>query len=185
MYNVLEKLRSGEPLTDKEKVIHEQGLVSVLKQIHDDLDAAVFEAYGWPSTLSDEEILERLVALNSERAAEEARGIIRWLRPEFQNPTGQQAKTQKTLIDETDEPKAKGKPAKAAKAPWPKTLAEQAQAVRAALAAQRGPVTPAQLAKSFLRANAERVEELLETLASLGQARELDDGRFAAPTAGR
>ena len=48
MYNVLEKLRSGEPLTDKEKVTHEQGLVSVLKQIHDDLDAAVFDAYGWP-----------------------------------------------------------------------------------------------------------------------------------------
>ena len=42
MYNVLEKLRSGEPLTAKEKLIHEQGLVSVLKQIHDDLDAAVF-----------------------------------------------------------------------------------------------------------------------------------------------
>jgi hypothetical protein len=47
MYNVLEKLRSGEALTAKEKVIHEQGLVSVLKQIHDDLDAAVFDAYGW------------------------------------------------------------------------------------------------------------------------------------------
>ncbi|MBA4032955.1 MAG: SAM-dependent methyltransferase, partial [Planctomyces sp.] len=62
MYNVLERLRSGEPLTAKEKVVHEQGLVSVLKQIHDDLDAAVFEAYGWPVTLTDEEILERLVA---------------------------------------------------------------------------------------------------------------------------
>ncbi len=46
MYNVLEKLRSGEPLTAKEQVIHEQGLVSVLKQIHDDLDAAVFDAYA-------------------------------------------------------------------------------------------------------------------------------------------
>jgi hypothetical protein len=54
MYNVLEKLRSGEALTSKEKIIHEQGLVSVLKQIHDDLDAAVFEAYGWPTTLTDE-----------------------------------------------------------------------------------------------------------------------------------
>ena len=31
-------------------------------------------------------ILERLVALNAERAAEEARGHIRWLRPEFQDP---------------------------------------------------------------------------------------------------
>src|SRR5439155_14638203 len=88
MYNVLEKLRSGAPLTDKEKLIHEQGLVSVLKQVHDDLDQAVFDAYGWPADLTDEQILERLVALNAERAAEEERGLIRWLRPEFQNPQG-------------------------------------------------------------------------------------------------
>jgi hypothetical protein len=84
MYNVLEKLRSGEALTDKERKIHDDGLVSVLKKIHDDLDAAVFDAYGWPATLTDDEILERLVALNHERAAEEKRGLIRWLRPEFQ-----------------------------------------------------------------------------------------------------
>ena len=88
MYNVLEKLRSGAELTAKEKKTHEEGLVSVLKQIHDDLDAAVFDAYGWPATLTDEEILERLVALNAERAAEDARGLVRWLRPEFQNPSG-------------------------------------------------------------------------------------------------
>ncbi len=50
MYNVLEKLRSGDPLSAKEKIIHEQGLVSVLKQLHDDLDTAVATAYGWPPT---------------------------------------------------------------------------------------------------------------------------------------
>ena len=48
MYNVLAKLRAGEPLTAREKAVHEQGLVSILKQLHDDLDAAVFDAYGWP-----------------------------------------------------------------------------------------------------------------------------------------
>ncbi len=47
VYNVLEKLRSGAPLTAKDKLIHEQGLVTVLQQIHDELDAAVLEAYGW------------------------------------------------------------------------------------------------------------------------------------------
>jgi hypothetical protein len=47
MYNVLEKLRREEPLTDKDKEIHEQGLVSVLRELHDDLDRAVFEACGW------------------------------------------------------------------------------------------------------------------------------------------
>jgi hypothetical protein len=91
MYNVLEKLRAGEALSPKEKQIHDAGLVSVLRQLHDDLDAAVFAAYGWPTTLTDAEILERVVALNAERAKEEASGLIRWLRPEYQNPKGAQA----------------------------------------------------------------------------------------------
>ncbi|MHB8764596.1 MAG: class I SAM-dependent DNA methyltransferase, partial [Deferrisomatales bacterium] len=88
MYNVLARLRSGEELTAAERAIHEQGLVSVLRELHDALDAAVFDAYGWPATLSDEQILERLVALNAERAAEEKRGLVRWLRPEYQKPGG-------------------------------------------------------------------------------------------------
>ena len=76
IYNVLEKLRDGVALNAREKVTHEQGLVSVLRQIHDELDAAVFDAYGWldPPTavregqvagpggaLTDAEILARLV----------------------------------------------------------------------------------------------------------------------------
>lgn len=182
-YNVLEKHRAGEQLDADERTIHEQGLVSVLKQIHDDLDVAVFAAYGWPTSLTDEEILTRLVTLNAERAAEEAQGTVRWLRPEFQNPTGQKAATQGTLIEETEEPQEKT--SKKAKLPWPKTLPERAQAVKAALTAQRSPVTPEQLAKTFLRARVEGVEELLDTLASLGQARELADGRFVAPTLAR
>ena len=32
------------------------------------LDVAVFAAYGWPADLTDEEILERLLALNLARA---------------------------------------------------------------------------------------------------------------------
>ncbi|WP_437733600.1 class I SAM-dependent DNA methyltransferase [Sorangium sp. So ce1335] len=51
MYATLEKVRANEPLTDKERLIHQQGLVSVLKQIHDDLDVAVFEAYVLPRPL--------------------------------------------------------------------------------------------------------------------------------------
>jgi hypothetical protein len=47
MYNVLEKLRTGEALTAKEKDIHDKGLVTVLKQIHDEIDRAVLEAYNW------------------------------------------------------------------------------------------------------------------------------------------
>jgi type II restriction/modification system DNA methylase subunit YeeA len=39
---------------------------------HKKLDAAVAAAYGWPADLSDEQILERLLALNLARATEEA-----------------------------------------------------------------------------------------------------------------
>jgi hypothetical protein len=70
IYNVLEKLRSGDPLDERERDVHEKGFVSVLKKIHDDLDKAVIDAYGWPHDLTDEQILEKLVALNSERADE-------------------------------------------------------------------------------------------------------------------
>ena len=114
LYNVLERVRELEngydvpPLTAKEKDIHEAGLVSVLKDIHDDIDRAVFEVYGWADLIpalvgkpgatmpsphktpeqeeAEEELLTRLVALNQERAAEERRGIVRWLRPDYQIP---------------------------------------------------------------------------------------------------
>ncbi len=39
-----------------------------LDNAHRKLDAAVFAAYGWPSDLSDDEILAQLLALNLERA---------------------------------------------------------------------------------------------------------------------
>ena len=40
---------------------------------HKKLDQAVAAAYGWPADLTDEQILERLLKLNLERAAEEAK----------------------------------------------------------------------------------------------------------------
>ncbi len=42
-----------------------------LAHAHATLDAAVADAYGWPADLTDAEILERLLALNLERAAAE------------------------------------------------------------------------------------------------------------------
>ncbi|MDP1832316.1 MAG: hypothetical protein Q8K67_09680 [Geothrix sp.] len=83
-YNLLERLRGGEALTDQEQALDTKGLVSLLLDLHRKLDATVAQAYGWPEDLSDAVILERLVALNHERAAEEAQGRIRWLRPEYQ-----------------------------------------------------------------------------------------------------
>ena len=39
-----------------------------LLNAHEDLDRAVFAAYGWPPELSDEEVLLELLTLNLERA---------------------------------------------------------------------------------------------------------------------
>jgi hypothetical protein len=47
-----------------------------LQNCHRTLDEAVFAAYGWSPDLTDEELLEKLLALNLERADEESRGII-------------------------------------------------------------------------------------------------------------
>jgi hypothetical protein len=178
MYNVLEKLRSGEELTAKERLIHEQGLVSVLKQIHDELDATVFDAYSWPATLTDEEILEQLVALNAERAAEERAGTIRWLRPEYQNPKGTATQTTMVIEEEVETAVAIAPAAKAAKVAWPKPLKEQLQAVRSALAAQATASTADQVAKTFKGARVDRVAEILDSLSALGQVREVEEGRF-------
>ena len=41
LYNVLAKLRAEQPLSAKERLIHEHGLVAVLRSLHDELDAAV------------------------------------------------------------------------------------------------------------------------------------------------
>jgi len=179
MYNALDTLSSGKPFSAKERETHEHGLVSVLKQIHDDLDAAVFDAYGWPLTLTDDEILNRLVELNHQRAEEEKRGIIRWLRPEYQNPDGAQAvpTTQGALAIELEAPEGLAAAAGAIR-PWPKTLPEQAQAVRAVLAEQPTGLSPDQLARLFHRANTQRVTDMLNTLVSLGQARALGANRY-------
>lgn len=176
MYNVLGSLRAREPLGERERIIHEQGLISVLKGLHDDLDKAVCDAYGWEHGIPDEEILQQLVALNHERAEEERGGLVRWLRPEYQHPQG----TTQGLLDIKGEQATKAVAGGKAKSPFPANLAEQARAVRNALSAHPGVVTPAQLAKSFQRARVDRIEELLQTLVLLGQARQVEEGKYAA-----
>ncbi|MCP5141075.1 MAG: class I SAM-dependent DNA methyltransferase [Gammaproteobacteria bacterium] len=309
MYNVLDKLRASDglhlspvdtaadgtppPLTDKERTVYEQGLIAILKQLHDELDAAVFAAYGWsdlcrayhptapdghaalcpsyearnlppvgwakdqrdvpissdgqhpgaratddapdghaalcPSYEAgdlptvgwakdqrdvpissdgqhpgasatgnapdghaalcpsyeggdigehiravDEAVLQRLVDLNAERAAEEARGLVRWLRPDYQNPQGD------TAAEQTEAELAPTETVAAtAKAAWPKDLPAQIQAVRAALQQSPAAVTPVGIARQFKAAPAKKVAELLDTLVALGQCQRAAD-RYTA-----
>ncbi len=172
MYNVLEKLRSGDILTAKEKKIHEQGLVSVLKETHDELDAAVFDSYGWPHDLSDEEIFERLVTLNAERAEEERQGIVRWLRPEFQNPAGAAAPTQVAIgIEVEAATRGTATPKKRELPPWPKKLGDQVAAVRDLVATNgRSQKTwsAEDVARAFKGSRRTDVAAVLDALGALG-----------------
>ncbi|MEP5930183.1 MAG: class I SAM-dependent DNA methyltransferase, partial [Nitratireductor sp.] len=137
--------------------------------------AAAFDAYGWPRDLTDEEILERLVALNKERAEEEKKGIVRWLRPDYQIP-----RFGKGLAKEAQVEAALDAPAIAAKAPaWPSGLPDQIRAVHTVLAQAERPVASDELARAFKggKKRKERVTELLESLFLLGQVRE-DTGKY-------
>jgi hypothetical protein len=58
--------------------------IAIIAKLHDDLDAAVAAAYGWPADLAPSDIVTRLVALNTARAAEEATGTVHYLRPHYQ-----------------------------------------------------------------------------------------------------
>jgi hypothetical protein len=172
IYNILEKLRAGAALTTAEKHLHKVAFVSTLRHLHDELDAAVAAAYGWPANLTDAEILERVVGLNATRAAEEARGQVRWLRPSFQVSTQSDltlspppAKARKNAKPEI--PAAKKSRAKPA---WPQNRPAQVEAVAAALRAAAAPVSAADLATNFSRGKKEAIAEILSALVVLGRA---------------
>ncbi|MEN3973385.1 DNA methyltransferase [Sphingomicrobium sp. XHP0235] len=174
LYNTLEALREGRALTDAERDVHDRGLVSLIRQHHDEIDRLVAEAYGWPADLSDEQILERLVALNKERANEESNGLVRWLRPDFQAPgyeapTGAELDFGDTALPVPDNDLV-----------WPATLPERFSAVQSILAAAGGPLAAQDIARTFKGKRATTVRPVLEALAGIGMARRLEDGRYAA-----
>ena len=76
LYNALEKYRAevkGKRRNPQAWDREIGGIITLeeieeLDQIHQELDRAVLDAYGWPHTLGDEDILARLLALNLERA---------------------------------------------------------------------------------------------------------------------
>jgi Fe2+ or Zn2+ uptake regulation protein len=171
IYNVLEKLRRGEALDDAEDTIKDKGLVLIVKELHDQIDTLVAEAYGWPADLSDDEILARLVALNSERAAEEERGVVRWLRPDYQRArAGVAGRAEARPGEEQLEAPLVVVPDKEQKPLFPVGDVERTAAVFAALSDARGPLDAKTLARSFRQgAKAEpAIARVLASLARLG-----------------
>ncbi len=182
LYNVLEKVKAGAELTPQDEDVKTRGLVLLIKDLHDQIDAATAEAYGWPADLSDEQILERLVALNAERAMEEAQGFVRWLRPDYQEPRfGKQAAVQKTGdLDLEEKIVVIGKDLPA----FPKDRYEQPLAIEAALAAHAQPMDAAGIGKLFkgksTEAREKRIAEVLITLTRYGRIIALEGGKYAA-----
>jgi hypothetical protein len=188
MYNVLEKLRAieaGQPeeaLTPAEEDIKDKGLIMILKELHEKLDRLVFQAYGWPWTLTDEEVLEKLVALNHERAAEERRGIVRWLRPEYQIPRfGKDIDKQAAQEEDAQIVADLALPEAAArKLSFPTDAVAQTAAVFAALASANAPTDAVTIAARFRKTrNLERtISGVLASLARLGHVATEDGKAF-------
>ncbi len=170
LYNVLEKLRAGtapDALSTADRRIFDDGLVLILKELHDQLDEAVAAVYGWPANLTDNEILARLVALNQERLQEEAAGQVRWLRPDYQIPRFGTERDKLALTGGAmREPAAVSGP----KPSFPASELEQTAAVLSVLTSFSEPATPNALAARFRQGRRvlPQVEAVLAALVRVG-----------------
>lgn len=182
IYNVLEKLRAGATLNPQDEAIKTRGLVLILKELHEKLDGLVAEAYGWPKNLTDEKILEKLVALNKERAEEERRGLIRWLRPDYQRARAGIAPEPAKPAEEQIEAPLVVAAEKAQKNLFPKDDVERTAAVLALLMRAASPLDANAIAASF-RQGAKItpiIARILSASARVGFVQTADNGTFAA-----
>jgi hypothetical protein len=184
LYNVLEKLRAGmmpDDLDEDDRKIFDDGLVLVLKELHDGLDIAVADAYGWPADLPDDEILARLVALNKKRSDEEKRGLVRWLRPDYQIPRFAKGVDKQAVTEEGAQVAVELIPTVEQKPSFPAGAVEQTAAVFAALAAADQPIDAKGLAAQFKRTKTtdKKVGDVLASLARLGYVTSNDGKTFS------
>jgi hypothetical protein len=182
LYNALERLKSGarrDDLNDKERRIFDDGLVLILKELHENLDVAVADAYGWPVDLPEEEVLANLVALNKERAKEEKRGKVRWLRPDYQIPRfgsdKEKAEQMEADFGEAALVAAGPKPG------FPTDERDQTFAVHQQLMAAEGAMDAAAIAASFKQGRKclPPVQAVLASLYRMGLVSTTDGKRFA------
>lgn len=183
LYNVLERLKAGaapQDLEPKERRIFDDGLVLILKELHEKLDAAVSQAYGWPVDLPEEEVLSRLVALNKERAKEEKRGKVRWLRPDYQIPRFGSDKEKAEQL-EADLGEAILDAVSGPKPSFPKDETDQTPAVLHQLIEAEGAVDAATIAQAFKqgRKALPAVSAVLASLHRMGLVSTADGKTFA------
>ncbi|RYC28385.1 class I SAM-dependent DNA methyltransferase [Ciceribacter ferrooxidans] len=174
LYNMLDMARSGGPLTTKERELHRRARVLILKDLHDQIDHVVMQAYGWDTALAEDEILEQLVQLNLQRATEERRGLIRWLRPEYQiekmGPLAHRAdRIQSLATARSSKPKPR----------FSDERKVQAAQVLALLNRSRSPLTVIEIAQEFRESSqiGPDIQDVLVSLNRLGDVETFDNGR--------
>lgn len=166
-------------------MVHEHGLVGVLKSLHDELDTAVLQAYGWADLslpADTDTLLVRLVELNVKRAAEEAAGTVRWLRPEFQQAGQDKQAALETAVEnegEDDAPEVTQIQTAVVQRPWPIGLTEQIKAVAEVLSTAGRSLDLEGVAAHFNGRGRwrDRLPTLLDTLVALGRGRVVE-GRW-------
>ncbi len=219
LYNTLESFRLKRPLDTVEQEVFASALIGVFAELHDELDRAVLEAYGWsdlavdlvgkpggtiPSVgptptqdAAEQDLLGRLVRLNSARFQQEQTGDVEWLRPEYQNANAAPKSTVQMRLEGTgqlpiepandlggprpfaadDETRNDSRDAKL-KVEWPKDLAEQVTLVGTTLKSFQRPVSEAELAAGFRGRGAwrSRLRQIVTTLEAIGQIRIAGNG---------
>jgi len=179
LYNLLGRVQREEILDDAECALALRASPRTLLQMHAEIDAMVSKAYGWGS-LSDEQILERLVSLNITRAAEERVGTVCWVRPAFQIA----AVGGVAALDRGKVPTDDIAPAQALLPLFPTDRESQPLAVLDELAKAGRPLDALALARRFrggVRVEP-RVRAVLHTLARYGHVSE-SGGQFMARAA--
>ena len=176
LYNVREAILAGRSLSAAEADIRDRGLVLILNEHHEAIDASVAAAYGLPANADDETILALLVALNRDRVREEERGTARWLRPDYQRPRfGREA----AVGEQIEAAELLSLPAPgSAKPVFPTQPVERVAAVLAVLATAGTPLDAEAIAQRFrqgLRVRA-AIGAILISLARVGEV-SADDGR--------
>ena len=182
LYNLLDAVRGGQSLTLRRQETARRARVVILRELHDEIDRLIAEAYGWPEGLAEVEMIAALTGLNRVREVEEARGRVCWVRPAFQSD---RAPASPKPLDHPDlRPHQPTGPASRRPA-FPKDRYEQPLVIQASLVRELGPVGSHDLARRFsggVRLEP-RISRVLSTLHRYGHVERLDDGRWISARA--
>ncbi|MBA4806153.1 DNA methyltransferase [Brevundimonas sp.] len=179
LYNARARLGEPTPLSEAERHLHDIGRIGILDHLHRRIDGVTAQAYGWSGDLTDAEMAARLARLNRDRVGEEAQGVVRFVRPDFQAGRVQvergPVQTEAVLVAPTTRPRLPVEPG------------PLASALLSSLRRSGVPMRPDALAAFFdgggLR-KTRTIEHTLAVLAVSGAVQRSEGGWFAPRRAG-